>query len=286
MNKHAMAFVRWEIFRPGGGKPGERVYDYGSDQIRLVNLVGEGGTLWLVTSKGMPGNKTYHLAYKLADCHQIPKEKSHFSRNWKYVVRAQDWGNSLHFKYNNATDILRRLCFTSGPPMSEVSNMGNRIVHIPELTLDDVSLLQRFQHKIQYGRSVFMSYSHADNSLASSLEEELEKRDIRVSRDVTFLKPGEEWKAALEREAKSTDCFLVLVSANSAKSKWVREEVDWAMDEYRKQGLVKKIIPVVINEESWQAFPESIRKFQKWEFPVPENLGAFDRLSKAISEKN
>jgi TIR domain len=158
-------------------------------------------------------------------------------------------------------------------------------VHIPELTLDDVSLLQRFQHKIQYGRSVFMSYSHEDNPFASSLKEELEKRDISVSRDVTFLKPGEEWKDALERETKSTDCFLVLISANSAKSKWVGQEVDWAMDEHRKQGLVKKIIPIVIDEEGWRAFPKSIREFQKWKFPGPENLGAFDRLSIAISDK-
>jgi len=285
MNRQALAFVRWEVFRPGGGSSGERVYDYGSDQKRLVNLVGQGGTLWLVTSKGGPGHKTYHLAYKLADCHAIPREQSYFSRAWKYVVRARDWDHSLHFKYNHATDTLRRLCFASGPHMSGESNMGNRIAHIPELTSEDVSLLERFQHKVQSGRSVFLSYSHADHAAASILEEELEKRDIHVSRDITFLKPGEEWKPALEREAKSMDCFLVLISTDSAASKWVRQEVDWALDEYSRQGLVKKIIPVVIDEEGWQAFSESIREFQKWQLPLPRDPDAFNRLSHAISEK-
>lgn len=283
MPTQAVAKVKWETFRPSGGTGGAAVYDYGSDQKQLIARVANGGTLWLVTStrRGKEPRR-YHLAYKLVNCTAVLPEQSIFSNKWSYVVRAQDWRESRHFGYNNATDTLRRLHFTSGKSMSEVSNMGLRLLSIPELTADDIGLLQRLQHKIENGRAVFISYSHADATLAAKIEYELSKRDISVSRDMAFLLPGQDWAEAIQQEVTGTDSFVVLISPSAAQSPWVRHEVSWAINEYAARGLVKSIIPVVLPQGGWDQFPE-LHRFQRCEYPAQERQQeGFDQLAKGI----
>lgn len=283
MTTHAVAMVKWEIFRPGKGTGGAAVYDYGSDQKQLHQRVADGGTLWLITStrKGKEPRR-YHLAYKLVDCMVVRPEESIFSGKWKYVVRARDWDKSCHFGYNDATDTVRRLQFTSGKSMSEVSNMGLRMITIPELKPEDVTLLERLQHKIENGRAVFISYSRADATLAAKIESELGKRDVSVSRDVAFLKPGQELEEALQREVAGTDCFVVLISPSAAESTWVRREVNWALSEYEAGGLVKSVIPAVLPQGGWEHFPE-LHRFERWDYPASKRQEeGFDRLAEGI----
>lgn len=283
MAAHAAAMVKWDIFRPGKGTGGAAVYDYGSNQKRLHERVGKGGTLWLITStrKGEEPRR-YHLAYKLVNCAIVRPEDSIFSGNWKYVVRALDWNRSLHFGYNDATDILRRLNFTSGKPMSEVTNIGLRLLSIPELKADDIALLQRLEHKIVSSRAAFVSYSRADATLAEKIEYELGKRDVSVSRDVAFLRPGQEWAEALQQEVAGTDCFIVLISPNAVESTWVRREVNWALSEYEAEGLVKSIIPVLLPKGGWENFRE-LHRFERWVWPASNRQQqAFDRLAEGV----
>jgi hypothetical protein len=284
MAAEAMANVKWETFRPSGGKGGAAVYDYGSDQKQLLARVADGGTLWLITStrRGKEPRR-YHLAYKLVDCTAVSPAQSIFSGKWKYVVRAQNWRESRHFGYNDATDTLRRLKFASGKPMSAGSNMGLRLLSIPELATEDVVLLQRLQHKIENGRAVFISYAHADVATAATIEYELGKRDVSVNRDVAFLLPGQDWAEALRQEITGTDAFVVLISPSAAESTWVRREVGWALKEYAVHGLVRSIIPVVLSLGGWDRFPE-LHQFQRWDYPAPESQKKeFNRLAKGIA---
>ena len=283
MATHAAAMVKWEIFRPSKGTGGAAVYDYGSDQKQLHQRVATGGTLWLITStRKAKQPRRYHLAYKLVNCTVVRPEESIFSGDWKYVVRAKDWGQSRHFGYNDATDTVRRLQFTSGKAMSEVSNIGLRLLSIPELRTEDVALFQRLQHKIESSRAVFISYSRANATFAAKIESELGKRDVSVSRDVAFLKPGQDWVEAIKQEVEGTDCFLVLISPSAAQSKWVRREVDWALSEYKANGLVKSIIPAVLPKTGWEAFPE-LHCFERWEYPASRKQeGRFNLLAEGI----
>ncbi len=284
MARHAIAEVAWEMFRPSTGSGGAAVYDYGCDNEQLLEQVADGGTLWLSTNRQKPQQqRRYSLAYKLVNCMRIAPEESIFSGKWKYVVRARDWRQSRHFGYNDATDTLHRLVFTSGEPMSAVPDMSHRLQDIPGLTEGDVTHLERLQHKIEYGRKVFISYSREDALLAEEIESELEKRDISVSRDVAFLQPGQEWEKAIRQELESTDCFLVMMSPASAASKHVRDEVRWAVAEYQAGGLVKSILPIVLFEECRKKFPE-LSKFERWTFPDPEHSReGFDRLATGIA---
>ena len=136
----------------------------------------------------------------------------------------------------------------------------------PEFTDADIALLERLQHKIENGRAVFISYSHLDSSAASTLEFELGKRDISISRDVAFLRSGQEFEAALHQEVMGTDCFVVLVSLDAAKSLWIKKEVQWALGQYEAHGLVKAIIPVVLPSGGWDEFPQ-LHRFHHWQYP-------------------
>jgi TIR domain len=282
--RHAAAMVAWKTFRPGG-TGGVAVYDYGSNQRRLLERVDNGGTLWLVTSTRRARQaRRYHLAYKLADCAAIEPFHSLVSGRYRYVVRARDWRASRHFGFNDATSTLQRLRFMSGKPMADVGNPGLRLLSIPELTSGDVALLERLQHRIEHGRNVFMSYSHEDAAIASAIETELGDRDVSVSRDMTMLQPGQRWEDALREEVAGTDCFVVLVSPNSAAgTSYVHREVEWALAEHAVGGLVTTILPIVLAGGGWDKFPE-LHRFQRWDYPTrtthPEG---FDRLAEGIA---
>ena len=73
--------------------------------------------------------------------------------------------------------------------MAETTNIGLRLLSISEVTSSDVELLERLQHRIEHGRNVFLSYSHQDAAAAAAIETELGKRDVSVSRDISFLRP-------------------------------------------------------------------------------------------------
>jgi hypothetical protein len=285
--QHAAAMVAWKTFR-SGGSGGAAAYDYGSNQRRLLERVDGGGTLWLVTSTRRAREpRKYHLAYKLTDCAAIDPKASMFSGRYDYVVRAGDWRASRHFGFNDATSALRRLRFTSGKPMAEVTNLGLRLLSIPALTSGDVALLERLQHQIEHGRNVFLSYSHQDATIASTIETELGNRDVSVSRDVSMLLPGQRWEDALREEVTGTDCFVVLVSPNSAAdNSYVRREVDWALAEYDSGGLVMKILPIVLPEGGWEALPK-LHAFQRWDYPARASRPkAFDLLAEGIAARH
>ena len=57
------------------------------------------------------------------------------------------------------------------------------------------------------GRTAFLSYARGDERLAALIEEELGKLDVHVGRDSNLLKVGIDFHEALEREARTADCF-------------------------------------------------------------------------------
>jgi hypothetical protein len=282
MTTHAMAFVKWDVFRPGRERPTERSFKYASRQRRLITLVGNGGTLWLVTSRRtQDGALRYSLAYKLVDCVARTPDPAKEERFGPNMVYGQDWIRSVHFPYNDATGILRRLRFASGPPMSEVNNIGFRLQGIPRLAEEDVALLEAFQQKVLSERTVFLSYDHDDSAIADQLEVELGARNVHLFRDTTALQPGEDWEPSLRRAAHSSDYLLVLVSERAAQSEWVKREILWALAERREGGLVERIIPLILTRAGWEGFPE-LHPFQGMPFPETPDAGFWDHLARQL----
>ena len=90
----------------------------------------------------------------------------------------------------------------------------------------------------------FLSYAHEDKDFAERIAIELQKDGIEVWIDKWEIKAGDSLIQKIFAEGLSEcDIFLILLSGASVRSKWVREELDYAM--IKKIGGVTRIIPLI-----------------------------------------
>ena len=93
-------------------------------------------------------------------------------------------------------------------------------------------------------KTAFLSYSHEDRGFAERIATELRKAGIDVKIDIWEIKPGDSLIQKIFVEGLSNcDIFLILISNASVRSKWVREELDYAM--IKKIDGVTRIIPLI-----------------------------------------
>jgi hypothetical protein len=90
----------------------------------------------------------------------------------------------------------------------------------------------------------FISYAHEDREFAEKIASQLSKSGIDVWLDSWEIKAGDSLiqKIFMEGLAKC-DVFLILISSSSINSKWVQEELNYAIIK-KIEGLTK-IIPLV-----------------------------------------
>lgn len=92
--------------------------------------------------------------------------------------------------------------------------------------------------------TAFLSYAHEDKDFAERIATELRKDGIDVWIDRWEIKPGDSLIQRIFVEGLSEcDIFLILLSNASVRSKWVREELDYAM--IKKIDGVTRIIPLI-----------------------------------------
>ena len=104
-------------------------------------------------------------------------------------------------------------------------------------------------------KNIFLSYSHSDKHIAQSVAAELQKNGIEVWYDKWEIKPGDSLIQKIFTEGLSKcDYFLILLSQNSLKSRWVQEELDSAL--VKKIEGVTRVIPILLEKIE---IPASIR---------------------------
>ena len=92
--------------------------------------------------------------------------------------------------------------------------------------------------------TAFISYSHSDKDFVSRLAKDLMQSGIEIWVDQFDLQPGDSLIQKIFEEGLSqSKFFLVVLSAASTSSKWVKEELDAAM--IRKIEGVTRIIPII-----------------------------------------
>ncbi|GAB6909570.1 hypothetical protein DESC_830028 [Desulfosarcina cetonica] len=145
---HAMVMIQWDAWFPKGADAPRHFDTYRSRQERLARLVGNGGTLWVVTSRtDADGNRRYQLAYRLEAVEIVSRPmpvetKASIARD--YVVRAPTAQDVLQFPLHDATQTLLQLTFTTGRPMEAPGDIGRRLQSIPQLSAADVDRLNAF----------------------------------------------------------------------------------------------------------------------------------------------
>jgi hypothetical protein len=96
--------------------------------------------------------------------------------------------------------------------------------------------------------TVFVSYSHADSSFVDRLVEDLKKGNINVWIDKWMIRVGDSITGRVNEEISSSDFLIIVLSASSVNSKWVREEINTALIRNIEHGKQAYILPLLIED--------------------------------------
>jgi hypothetical protein len=92
---------------------------------------------------------------------------------------------------------------------------------------------------------VFLSYSYQDQEKACLIADKLQELGVNVFHDQLGFDVGELFADRLYKEIESSDFFLLLLSKNSVKSRWVAKELDYAISKtlhYRDITIVPLLL--------------------------------------------
>jgi hypothetical protein len=90
--------------------------------------------------------------------------------------------------------------------------------------------------------AAFFSYSREDSDFALRLAQDLRAAGANVWIDQLDIEPGQEWDSAIEAAVTQSSRMLLILSPASVKSRNVRNEISFALDEN------KAIIPVLYQD--------------------------------------
>jgi hypothetical protein len=93
---------------------------------------------------------------------------------------------------------------------------------------------------------IFISYSHKDKKYVEKLEKKLieEGFDVWIDHRIDY---GSQWPKEIQRALDTCDAFVVVVSENAYKSKWVQNEVA------RADRKGKPFFPLLLEGDAWLA---------------------------------
>lgn len=120
--------------------------------------------------------------------------------------------------------------------------------------IDDLAKGQRFARQYE---TCFLSYSSKDTPFAKNLYASLEKAGVRVFWDQFDVLPGEPLREQIIEAIHQHDRLVVVLSANSMASDWVRQEIELAW--YHKRDSLVPIRLCEIDEvRAWTAKHETL----------------------------
>lgn len=118
---------------------------------------------------------------------------------------------------------------------------------IKEITPDDpTATIGTMGHSLQNAKGielvdVFLSYSTRDSTFAHRLVDTLEMLGLTVWWDRRSIDVGSEYSVAIGEALAAASCVLVLWSAASVDSRWVRDEATYSVEHGR-------LVPATIDE--------------------------------------
>lgn len=98
---------------------------------------------------------------------------------------------------------------------------------------------------------LFICHSHEDRSVARRLAADLQREGINVWLEDHEILVGDSRYEKIESGLKDSDYLVLLISSSSAKSNWVKEELNAVRSSEDVEGR-KMILPVVLTQESLQ----------------------------------
>jgi sulfur relay (sulfurtransferase) DsrC/TusE family protein len=109
-----------------------------------------------------------------------------------------------------------------------------------------------------YLHHVFLSYSRKDSKTMRRVRDGLRAEGLTIWTDETGLEPGTpDWEEAIAEAIKGSQCMVVLLSPDAAKSKWVGTETAYA----EERGF--RIFPFLVWGDPLDAVPFRLTTYHR-----------------------
>ena len=140
--------------------------------------------------------------------------------------------------------------------------------------------------------SCFLSFSSKDDEFARRLHADLQSRKIKTWFAPEDLKIGDRFRARIDESIRIHDKLVLVLSAHSIDSPWVRREVEAALD---REDREKKdvLFPITLDDavfESREEWAAEVRRsrhigdFRKWKSHDDYSV-ALDRLVRDLKKE-
>lgn len=145
--------------------------------------------------------------------------------------------------------------------------------------------LYQFMAKPSKYAKVFLSHSHLDKPFVEKLRQDLEKLGIDTWYDQKDMVIGDIVSESISEGIKESSFFLIVVSPNSVRSNWVKNELDEAYEALITGG--KRILPVLIGNLADSEIPQRLKKHKYADFRDEHKYHQiFEELYNAILKRS
>jgi hypothetical protein len=181
-------------------------------------------------------------------------------------------GVQLAFTMLGDTDVARAKgldwCLHSGPSIIDYQTLANagplplaflRGCGVPDVLIDYLPSL--LNQPIQF-HSCFISYSTGDQEFAERLHADLQNNGVRCWFAPEDLKIGDHYRKRIDEAIHLHDRLLLILSENSVRSGWVRDEVESGLERENREKRTM-LFPVRLDEalmNTGEAWAASIRR--------------------------
>ena len=113
--------------------------------------------------------------------------------------------------------------------------------------------------------TIFISYSHKDEEWKERVVTHLQviaQEGQFETWDDRRIEAGEDWQAAISQAIETGSLAILLVSANSLTSKFIRTEEIPQLLALRDAGKLRRLVPLIIKPCPWKAV-----EWERWEGP-------------------
>lgn len=103
---------------------------------------------------------------------------------------------------------------------------------------------------------VFISYSHANTAMMESIRDSIEANGLTYWVDEKLIPGTPAWHSAIAEAIQTATCVVVLASPESLASRWVKTELDYALE------FKKPVLPLLISGDRKSSIPFVIFSIQ------------------------
>jgi hypothetical protein len=136
------------------------------------------------------------------------------------------------------------------PPLSRgsySSTFPESSCNLPEKYITETLISTKLRIERAYMATIYVSYHHGDRQLAQEIVARLREQGHAVAIDVDDLRPGEDWRATLNKALEQSEVMVVLITEQALSSQFIFSEIGFARA-LAVSGKGIRIIPVILDK--------------------------------------